>query len=82
MYKVIHSKEAFFLVTDSEQAELILKDHVRQFLREQGLEVQTSPEHVAMRTILVKGLEWYIGAKSEEDIKHKISVRIPRLEIG
>ena len=72
VYKMIEAREAFFLVTDSEQAELILKDNVRQFLREKGLEVQIPPEHVAMRTVLVKGLEGNTAAKSEEDIKHKI----------
>ena len=77
VYKLIQAKEAFYLVTDSEQAELILKDHVRQFLREKGLEVQTPPEHAAMRTILVKGQEWYLAEKSEEDIKHKIQSDYP-----
>ena len=77
VYKMIQAKEAFFLVTDGEQAELILKDHVRQFLRDKGLEVQMPPEHVAMRTILVKGLEWYVVSKSEEDIKHKIQSEYP-----
>ena len=70
-------KGAFFLVTDSEQAEFILKDNVRHFLREKGLEVQTPPEHVAMRTVLVNGLGWNIAAKSEEDIKHKIQSEYP-----
>ena len=76
-YKTIEAKEAFFLVADSEQAELILKDNVRQFLREKGLEVQTPPEHVAMHTVLVKGLEGNTAAKSEEDIKHKIQSEYP-----
>ena len=30
-----------------------------------------------MRTILVKGLEWYVVFKSEEDIKHKIQSEYP-----
>ena len=77
VYKLIQAKEAFYLVTDSEQAELILKDHVRQFLREKGLEVQIPPEHSAMRTILVKGQEWYLAEKSEEDIKQKIQSDYP-----
>ena len=72
VYKMIETKEAFFLVTDSEQAELILKDNVREFLREKGLEVQTPPEHIVMRTVLVKGLEGNIATKSEEDIKNEI----------
>ena len=65
------------MVTDGEQAELTLKDHVRQFLRDKGLEAQTPPEHATMRTILVKGLEWYVVSKSEDNIKHKIQSEYP-----
>ena len=72
VYKVVQSKDAFYLITDNEQAELILKDHVKQFWRENGLEVQTPLELVASRTVLVRGLEWCVAERSENDIKSKI----------
>ena len=34
--------------------------------------MQMPPEHVAMRTILVKGLEWNVAVKSKENYQHKI----------
>ena len=77
VYKVVQSKEAFYLVTDNDQAELILKDHIREFWREKGLEVQTPPELVASRTILVRGLEWCVAEQSEIDIKSKIEAGYP-----
>ena len=77
VYKVVQSKEAFYLVTDNEQAELILKDHIREFWREKGLEVQTPPELVASRTILVRGLEWCVAEQSELSIMSKIEAGYP-----
>ena len=38
VYKIVQAKEAFYLITDNEQAELILRDHIREFWREKGLE--------------------------------------------
>ena len=58
VYKMLQSKEAFFLVTDGERAERILKPEIRDFLKEKGLEVQVPPECMAMRTVMVRGLEW------------------------
>ena len=77
VYKTAQSREEFFLITDSQQAELILKDPVRQFWREKGLEVQTPPELVASRTVLVRGLEWCVAEKSETDVKSKIEAGYP-----
>ena len=81
VYKVVQSKEAFYLITDNEQAELILKDHVKQFWRENGLGVQTPPELVALRTVLVRGLEWCVADKFENDIKSKIEAGYPDWQI-
>ena len=69
VYMIAQSKEAFWLITDGEQAELILKDSIRKFYEERGLEVQIPPEYGSMRTILVRGLEWYVSEKSEAEIK-------------
>ena len=33
VYKMVQSKEAFFLITDGEQAERILKPEIREFLK-------------------------------------------------
>ena len=69
VYKIVQAREAFFLITDSEQAELILQDKIRQFWSERGLEVQLPPDLVASRTVLVKGLEWCVAERSEDEIK-------------
>ena len=77
VYKVVQSKEAFYLITDNEQAELILRDHIREFWREKGLEAQMPPELVASRAILVRGLEWCVVEQSEIHIKNKIEAEYP-----
>ena len=77
VYKIVQAREAFFLITDSEQAELILQDHIRQFWSERGLEVQLPPDLVASRTVLVKGLEWCVAEKSENGIKDVIETGHP-----
>ena len=77
VYKIVQAREAFFLITDSEQAELILQDHIRQFWSERGLEVQLPPDLVASRTVLVKGLEWCVAEKSENGIKDVIETEHP-----
>ena len=77
VYKVVQAKEAFYLITDNEQAELILRDHIREFWREKGLEAQTSPELVASRTILVRGVEWCVAEQSEIHLKNKIEAEYP-----
>ena len=69
VYKIAQSKEAFWLITDGERAELILKENVRKFYEEKGLEVQIPQEYDSMRTILVRGLEWCVSEKSEVEIK-------------
>ena len=77
VYKVVQAKEAFYLITDNEQAELILRDHIREFWREKGLEAQAPPELVASRTILVRGLEWCVAEQSEIHLKNKIEAEYP-----
>ena len=77
VYKIAQSKEAFWLITDDEQAELILKEDVRQFYKEKGLEIQTPPEYESLRTILVRGVEWYVSEKTEIDIKNFVESKYP-----
>ena len=77
VYKIAQSKEAFWLITDGEQAKLILKENVRKFYEEKGLEVQIPPEYDSMRTILVRGLEWCVSEKSEVEIKTFIETSYP-----
>ena len=80
-YKMVQSKEAFFLITDGEQAERILKPEIREFLKEKGLEVQVPPELAAMRTVMVRGLDWVVAELNEEQILRQIETNYPEWKI-
>ena len=56
VYRLIETRESLILVTDSSQAEKILKDDVRQSLREKDLEVQIPQEYAALKTVMVRWL--------------------------
>ena len=45
--------------------------------RWRGLEVQLPPDLVASRTVLVKGLEWCVAERSEDEIKNVIETEHP-----
>ena len=81
VYKIAQSREAFWLITDGEQAELILKDSIRDFYKERGLEVQIPPEYDSMRTLLMKGVEWYVSEKTELEIKTSIETDHPEWKL-
>ena len=81
VYKMLQSKEAFFLVTDGEPAEGILKPEIRDFLKEKDLEVQVPPEYVAMRTVMVRGLEWCVAELSDVQIQGQIETNYPEWKI-
>ena len=80
VYKIFQSSEAFWLITDGEQAELILKDSIRDFYKERGLEVQIPPEYDSMRTLLMKGVEWYVSEKNRTRDKDNHRDESPRVE--
>ena len=81
VYKMLQAKEAFFLVTDGEQAERILKPEIRDFLKGKGLEIQVPPEYMAMRTVMVKGLEWCVAELSNIQIQDQIETNYPNWKI-
>ena len=81
VYKIVKSSEAFWLITDGEQSELILKDSIRDFYKERGLEVQIPPEYDSLRTILMKGVEWYVSEKTEVEIKIIIETSHPEWKL-
>ena len=54
---------------------MILKPEARDFLKEKGLEVQVLQEYTAMRTILVRGLEWCVAELSKNQT-------LPQIETG
>ena len=81
VYKMVQAKEAFFLVTDGEQAKRVLKPEIREFLKEKGLEIQVPPEYIAMRTVLVRGLEWCVAELSHTQIQDQIETNYSNWKI-
>ena len=66
--KIIESKEAFFLVTDHRNMDKMLKEEVREYLANKGLQIQYPPEYEAARTVMIKNVDSMIAALSEAEI--------------
>ena len=66
--KIIESKEAFFLVMDHRNIDKMLKEEVREYLANKGLQIQYLRKYEAARIVMFKNVDSMIAALSEAEI--------------
>ena len=69
VYRLIETNEAYILVTDSSQAEKILKKDVRESLRGKKLGGSNASKVHFSKDCEVRGLEWCVSERSEQEIQ-------------
>ena len=68
VFRVIEPRDAFFLITDNENMDRLLQEKSKKLFFEKGLEIQTPPEYVAARTIMLKNVDGVIAEMSVDEI--------------
>ena len=57
-FRVIESRDAFFLITDNKNMDCLLQEKSKRLFLEKGLDIQTPPEYVVARTVMLKKCRW------------------------
>ena len=70
--KIIEMKDAFVLITDNKNIDRLLTLEAKQQFASKGLEIQNPPEYETERTVLLRGLDSALQAKSEREITASI----------
>lgn len=79
-WKIIESRSNFIVIVRDEDIEKIIAEHVRNQLRDKGLEVSIPPEYNSKRTVLIKGIDKMFDNIEERKIKESIENRYPNLK--
>ena len=71
--KIVESKEAFFLITDNLNMDILLGEDSRARFASKGLEIQFPPEYEAARTIIMlRNVDNTISQLTEAELVKKI----------
>ena len=70
--KIVESKEAFFLITDNLNMDILLGEDSRARFPSKGLEIQFPPEYEAARTIMLRNVDNTISQLTEAELVKKI----------
>ena len=81
VYRVIESREAFFLITDNENMDRLLQEKSKTLFLDKGLEIQIPPEYEAARTVMLKSVDGIIAEMSIDEICEGIdkNVKVKRI---
>ena len=70
--KIVESKEAFFLITDNLNMDILLGEDSRARFASKGLEIQFPPEYEAARTIMLRNVDNTISQLTEAELVKRI----------
>ena len=79
IYKVVDGREgsdAFFVICNDDNCELLLKDETKTNLKKKGFDIQTPPDVEAKRSVIARNVDRYVTDDSAEDIKNNIENRV------